>query len=193
MIVTATVVSATPPAPPPPPPPPPRKVRTPLAARTLKPGNRTKALVLLKGAYDLQSQNKIADAISEYTKVIAADPSYFLAYYDLGIAYASIGQPDRALDNYELALMADPNYVNARYNYAVQLQALGYTDDAVAQCKKILAVNPNDATTHWLLGRLYARDRATRAEARDHYQQFLKLAPNSELTRDTRRWLDQNP
>jgi tetratricopeptide (TPR) repeat protein len=193
VVVTATVVSATPPAPPPPPPPPPKKVRTPIAARTLKPGNRTKALLLIKNAYTLQSQNKIADAISVYTQAIATDPSYFLPYYDLAIAYASIGQPERALDNYELALMADPNYVNARYNYAVQLQALGYVDDAIAQCKKILAVNPNDATTHWLLGRLYARDRATYAEARDHYQMFLKLAPNSEIARDTRRWLDQHP
>jgi tetratricopeptide (TPR) repeat protein len=191
-IVTATVVSATPPAPPPPPPPI-KKVRTPIAARTLKPGNRTKALVLFNDAANLQRQNKVADAISEYTQAIATDPSYPQAYYNLAIAYADTGQTERALDNYELALMADPNYVNARFNYAIQLQALGYTDDAITQYKKVLALSPNDATTHLLLGRLYARDRATYAEARDHYQTFLKLAPNSTLARDTRRWLDQNP
>jgi tetratricopeptide (TPR) repeat protein len=150
-------------------------------------------LVFFKNAADLQRQDKLADAIAEYTKVIATDPSYPQAYYNLAIACANIGQTDRALDNYELALMSDPNYVDARFNYALQLQTQGYTDDAIAQCKKILAANPTDATTHWLLGRLYARDRATFAEARDHYQTFLKLAPNSTLARDTRRWLDQNP
>jgi tetratricopeptide (TPR) repeat protein len=191
-IVTATVVSATPPAPPPPPPPP-RKVRTPIAARTLKPGNRTKALVLFNNAATLQRQDKVADAISEYTKVIATDPSFAKAYYNLAIAYGTIGQTERALDNYEVALMADSNYVDARFNYALLLQSQGYTDDAIAQYQKILAANPNDASTHLSLGGLYARNRATYAEARDHYQSFLKLAPNSPLARDIRRWLDQNP
>ncbi|MGO9529068.1 MAG: tetratricopeptide repeat protein [Verrucomicrobiia bacterium] len=191
-IVTATVVSATTSAPPPPPPPP-KKVRTPVAARTLKPGNRSKALVLFRNAADLQHQNKAADAIAEYTKVIAADPSFPKAYYNLAIAYGSIGQTERALDNYELALMADPIYADARFNYALLLQSQGFTDDAIAQFKKILAANPTDASTHLSLGTLYARDRATYPEARDHYQSFLKLAPNSPLARDIHRWLDQNP
>ena len=192
MIVTATVVSATPPAPPPPPPPV-RKVRTSIAARSLKPGNRSKALVLFNNAFSLQRQDKVADAISEYTKAVATDPSFPKAYYNLAIAYGSIGQTERAMDNYELALMADPNYVDARFNYALLLQSQGFTDDAIAQYKKILAANPDDASTHLSLGGLYARDRATYAEARDHYQSFLKLAPNSPLARDIRRWLDQNP
>jgi len=164
-----------------------------MAAHTLKPGDRTKALALFNTAASLQRQNKLADAIALYAKAVAADPSYALAYYNLAIAYANIGQTERALDNYELALMADPNYVNARFNYAIQLQVQGYFDDAIAQYKRVVAANPNDATAHLLLGRLYARDRATYAEARDHYQTFLKLAPNSTLARDTRRWLDQNP
>lgn len=189
-IVTATVLSATAPAPPPPPP---RKLRTPIAARTLKPGNRAKAVALFNNAATLQTHNKVADAISEYAKVIAIDPSFSRAYYNLAIAYGTIGQTERAMDNYELAIMADPNYLDARYNYALLLQSQGYTDDAIAQYKRILAANPNDASTHLVLGRLYARDRATYAEARDHYQSFLKLDPNSPLARDIRRWLDQNP
>jgi tetratricopeptide (TPR) repeat protein len=190
-IVTATVVSATAPAPPAPPPP--RKVRTPIAARALKPGNRSKALVLFRNGLNLQRENKAVDAISEYIKAIAIDPSYTLTYYNLGIAYASIGQTERAMDNYELALMADPNYADARYNYALLLQSQGFTDDAIAQYKKILAANPNDASTHLSLAGLYARNRATYPEARDHYLTFLKLAPTSPLARDIRRWLDQNP
>jgi hypothetical protein len=39
---------------------------------------------------------------------------------------------------------------------------------------------------------LYARNRATFANAREHYQIYLKLSPNSPLARDIRRWLDQN-
>jgi tetratricopeptide (TPR) repeat protein len=190
-VVTATVFSAV--APQPPPPPAPRRLRTPIAPQTLKPGNRNKALVFFNNAAALQRQGKAADAIAEYTKAVAADPAYSRIYYNLAIAYTSIGQTERALDNYELALMADPNYVDARFNYALLLQTTGYTEDAITQFKKILATNPSDATTHLLIGRLYARDRATLPQARDHYQQFLKLAPDSPLARETRHWLDQNP
>lgn len=159
----------------------------------MKPGNRAKALALFNDAANLQRQNKVADAISEYTKVIATDPSFPKTYYNLAIAYGTIGQTERAMDNYELALMADPNYVDARFNYALLLQSQGFTDDAIAQYQKILAANPNDASTHLTLGGLYARDRATYPEARDQYQSFLRLAPNSPIAYEIRRWLDQHP
>jgi tetratricopeptide (TPR) repeat protein len=194
VVVTASVVAATVPPPSPPPPPPPvRKVRTPIAVRTLKPGNRAKATVFFNGGANYQQQGQVANAAAEYVKAVAADPSFAKAYYNLAIAYATLGQPDRALDTYELALVADPHYANARFNYAVLLQEQGYLDDAITQFERILAENPNDAITHFSLGNLYARDRATYAKARDHYQAFLKLSPNSTLSRGVRHWLEQNP
>ena len=96
------------------------------------------------------------------------------------------------MENYELALIANPSSTDARINYAILLQEQGYTDDAITQFEKILAANPNEASAHLSLGGLYAHDRATYAKARDHYQTFLKLSPNSPLARDIRRWLDQN-
>ncbi len=187
LVVTATVVSATMP-PPPPPPAPVKKVRIPIATRTLKPGNRTKALVYYNTGVNDQPQNKIGD----YTKAIATDPTYARAYYNLAITYADIGQHDRALDNYELALIADPNFTDARFNYALLLQDQGYIDDAIVQFEKILAASPDDASVHLSLGALYARDRATYSKARDHYQAFLRLLPNSPPAHSIRRWLDQN-
>ena len=189
-VVTASAVSAA--QPPPPPQPPARKVRTPIATKTLKPGNHTRALAYFNEGVALQLQNKPANAVADYTKAITADPAFAKAYYNLAIAYRNAGQTDRALDNYELALIADPNYADARFNYAVLLQEQGYSDDAIAQFERILAGNPNDASTHLSLGNLYSRDRATYARAREHYQAFLKLSPNSPLARDIRRWLDQN-
>lgn len=189
-VVAAPTVSATPP--PAPPPPPVRKARIPITAKTLKPGNRTQAMVYFNEGVAFQLQNKPANAVSDYTKAITADPAFAKAYYNLAITYRNAGHTDRALDNYELALIADPNFADARFNYAVLLQEQGYSDDAIAQFERILAGNPNDASTHLSLGGLYARDRATYAKARDHYQAFLKLSPNSPLARDIRRWLDQN-
>lgn len=192
-IVTVSVASATEPPPAPPPPPPVRKVRIPIAIRALKAGNRAKATAYYNAGANYQTQDQPAKAVAEYTQAVAADPSFAKAYYNLAIAYTSLGQTARALDTYELALVADSHYGNARFNYAVLLQEQGYVDDAITQFERILVDNPNDAITHFSLGSLYSRDRATYAKARDHYETFLKLAPNSTLSRTVRRWLDQNP
>jgi tetratricopeptide (TPR) repeat protein len=188
-VVTASPISS---PPPPPPPPPVRKIRTPVGVKILKPGNRTKALVYFNGGVKYQEQNDTVNAIVAYARAIAIDPTFPKSYYNQAIAYRAIGQPDRALDNYELALVADPNYADARFNYAILLQEQGYLDDAVTQFERVLVDNPNDATSHFCLGRLYARNPATYDRARAHYQLFLKLSPNSLVSRDVRRWLDQN-
>ncbi len=176
----------------PPPPPPVKKARTPVATRTLKPGNRTKALAYFNDGVKSQQQGKIASAIADYGQAVGADPTFAKAYYNLAIAYRAAGQPERAMENYELALMADPNYADPRFNYAILLQEQGYLDDATAQYAKILQADPNDASAHLSIAGLYARDRATIAKAREHYQAFLRLSPNSPLARDIRRWLEQN-
>jgi tetratricopeptide (TPR) repeat protein len=179
----------------PPPPPvvaPVKKVRIPIATKKLVTGNHTKALTYFNEGVKAQQQGNIASAIASYGKSIAADPAFAKAYFNLAIAYRGAGQPERAMENYELALMADPRYADARYNYAILLQEQGYTDDAIAQFAKILQSNPNDASAQLSIAGLYARDRASLSRAREHYQAFLKLSPNSPLARDIHRWLDQN-
>ncbi|HUJ09083.1 MAG TPA: tetratricopeptide repeat protein [Verrucomicrobiae bacterium] len=169
-----------------------KKTRTPFPVRHLVPGNHTKALVYFNEGVRAQQQGDIAAAVSSYGKAVAIDPAFSKAYFNLAIAYRSAGQTERALENYELALMADPQYADARFNYAILLQEQGYRDDAIAQYTKILEENPNDASAHLSLAGIYARSRTTRPQAREHYQAFLKLSPNSPLARDIRRWLDEN-
>ena len=187
--VTVTAISAN--VSPPPPPPPVKKVRTPVAVKVLKPGNRAKATVYYNSGIKYQLSQP-ATAIAEYTMAVAADPTFAKAYYNLGLAYSNVGQPERAMENYEMALLADSNYADARFNYAILLREQGYTDDAITQLEKMLAENPNDASAHLSVATIYAHDRATFAKARDHYLTFLRLSPNSPAARDIRRWLDQN-
>jgi tetratricopeptide (TPR) repeat protein len=184
-------IAAAPP-PPPPPPAPVKKVRTPIATKILKSGNTAKALSYFNDGVKAQQQGNLTAAIANYGKAVAADPSFKKAYYNLAITYRNAGQPERAMENYELALVADPRYVDARFNYGIVLQEQGYIDDAIVQYAKVLQANPNDATAHLFIAGLYARDRATLDKAREHYQTFLKLSPNSPVAREIRRWLDQN-
>jgi tetratricopeptide (TPR) repeat protein len=180
------------PAPAPAPPPaPPKKTRIALAPHTLKAGNKTKAQAYFAEAVQKHQQNQIANAIQLYGQVIKTDPSYGQAYYNLAIAYRAIKQPDRALDNYELALMVNPGYTDARFNYALLLQEQGYTDDALLQYEKLIQSNPNEANLRLAAANLYALTPATHAKAREHYEVFLRLAPNSSQANAVRRWLDQ--
>jgi regulator of sirC expression with transglutaminase-like and TPR domain len=89
--------------------------------------------------------------------------------------------------------VADPNFNDARFNYAILLQQENYIADALAQYEKILQTNPNEASVRLTVATLYARDPATKAQARQHYQAYLRLVPNAPPSRDIRRWLEQNP
>ncbi len=168
------------------------KRRPPTASRSLPTGNRDEARKYFAEAVKLQQQSKQANAIAYYTQAIKLDPSYTQAYYNLAISYRDSRQFDQAFENYELALMSDPKFHDARYNYAILLQDQGYTFDALEQYEKILHANPNDAAVHLTVAALCARDRSLRPKAREHYETYLKLVPNSPLTRDIRAWLDQN-
>jgi tetratricopeptide (TPR) repeat protein len=174
--------------------PPIAKRRTPIPTRTLKAGNRTRATAYFNQAVQLQQQGKLPAAISSYGKAISVDPTCSQAYYNLAIAYRDSRQFDRALDNYELALMADNKFTDARYNYAILLQDQGCTKDAIAQYETLLQQAPNEAaeTLHLAVATLYVRDPSTFDKAREHYQAYLKLAPNSPAARDIRDWLDHH-
>ena len=81
---------------------------------------------------------------------------------------------------------------DARFNYAILLQQQGFIVDALAQYEKILELNPNEPAVRLTAATLYARDPATRAKARQHYDAYLRLVPNSPMARDIRDWLEKN-
>lgn len=200
----------TPPAPAPPPPPTPpaaatpippavppapepaRKTRPPIPTTPLPAGDRPRAILAFNRGVQLQQTGPLTAAITAYQEAIQLDPSFAAAHYNLAICYRANNQPDLALEHYERALQAFPDYTDARFNYAILLQEQGYVDDAIAQFERIVATNPTHAPARLSLATLYAQNRATRQKAREHYQQYLRLDPNSPLARDIRRWLDQN-
>ena len=168
-----------------------KKKRTPIAVQFLPVGNTAKATVYFHDGAQLQLQHNLSGAIAAYAKAIAADPSFATAYYNTAIAYRELRQNSKALDNYELALIANAAYTDARRNYAILLEQQGYTDDAIEQYETILRINQADAAAHRAVATIYARDPATVSKARQHYEAYLRLAPDSPLARDIRRWLDQ--
>ncbi len=168
-----------------------KKKRIPVAVKLLRAGDRAKASVYFNDGVKLHQQHNLSGAISAYAKATAADPTLAIAYYNAAIAHRELGQINKALDNYELALIANPSYTDARHNYAILLEQQSYFDDAIEQYETILRINRADAAAHRAVAAIYARDPATISKARQHYEAYLRLAPDSPLAHDIQRWLDQ--
>ena len=69
--------------------------------------------------WDLQDQGRVEEAISCYQKAILLDPSYVVAYNDLGIAFEREGQTERAKQMYLEAIKTAPDYPNSYTNLAL--------------------------------------------------------------------------
>ena len=68
-------------------------------AATLDPNNAGAYLQLGILAF---SQNRVAQAIEEYSRAIAADPNLSDAHYRLGVAYERAGQPAKAKEEFQI-------------------------------------------------------------------------------------------
>jgi len=68
---------------------------------------------------ELQRTGNIDEAMALYQKAIELDPSYQIAYNDLGILYEGKGFIDRAEECYLKAVKIDPDYLSAYTNLAL--------------------------------------------------------------------------
>ena len=55
-------------------------------------------------------------AIQDYDWAIRLNPEYWKAFYNRGIAYADLGQYERAIQDYDAAIPLNPEYAVAYYN-----------------------------------------------------------------------------
>lgn len=63
-------------------------------------------------------------------QVIAEGRPFADAFHLLGVAFALLGQPDRALEAFDQALLRNPRYLEALVHRALALSALGRGDEA---------------------------------------------------------------
>jgi len=188
------------PKPPPPPPvvtpvpaapPPPRYIyRNPSKPAA---GDRASANLSFSQAARAQTGGHASEAIADYRKAVEADPSFFEAWYNLGLAaYQSADWP-QSLAAYEQALAINPADLQARFNFALALQKANYPLDAAAELESILASHPDDVSAHFTLGNLFAQSLHLPRKAHDHYVRVLQLEPRHPQAAAIRYWLAAHP
>jgi len=58
------------------------------------------------------------DAVADFAQAIALDPKYARPWYNRGVAYAKLGQYDKAADDYETFLKLVPAHAGAHNSLA---------------------------------------------------------------------------
>jgi tetratricopeptide (TPR) repeat protein len=140
-----------------------------------------------------QQAHRLPEAVQSYRLATQADPSFFDAHYNLGLAATDAGNLPAALAAYEHALAAQPQSLDARYNFALVLKQANYLTDAVIELERVLASYPNETRAHLVLGNLYAQQFHQPAKARQHYLRVLEVEPHNPQAGTIRYWLAANP
>jgi tetratricopeptide (TPR) repeat protein len=156
-------------------------------------GNRQEAERAFTQGARAYGAGSLAEAILAYQTATQADPAYFDAHYNLGLAAAQAGRLPQSLIAYETALAIEPESVNARYNFALGLKQAGCLLDAANELERILSGHATETRAHLALANLYAEQLRQPARARTHYNRVLVLEPRHPQAYEIRRWLVQNP
>ena len=120
----------------------------------------------------------MAEAIEKYKRVITltSDPGLLAATYaNLGTAYRSLGEDEKARTSYDQALQLNPNQYNAYLGRGELLEKQSRMEDAISNYSKAVELRPTDKG-FLLLGRAFERT-GRRSEALAAYQAALKLSP----------------
>jgi hypothetical protein len=75
------------------------------------------------------------------------------------------------------------------YNLGCAYKAAGDSRKAEAELLKAAELDPHDAVTHYNLGILYDDDLKDKKKAKEHYEKYLLLAPNSKDAPSVLEWM----
>lgn len=164
-----------------------------LAPSAPKAGDRREAEVALSQGQQAQRANRNAEALQSFRRATLLDPTYFEAYYCLGLTAFKARSFQAALSAWENALALRPDNSDARYNFALTLKATNYAQDAADELEKLLSLHPDEARGHLTLGNLYAEQLRNIPRARQHYNKVLQLDPRNPQAPAIRYWLVANP
>jgi protein O-mannosyl-transferase len=115
------------------------------------------------------------DSLTLWDDTLAKNPSCWLAYNNVGAAFASQGQVGYAIDYYRKAVAINPDYFFAQNNLGIALASCGRFDEAIEHYRKALEIKPGSAEIHLNLGMALA-GRGSHAEALEHFQKALSIA-----------------
>lgn len=151
----------------------------PIAPRAEPPAAGQTAYRWFIAGCDAEAAGDDAAAEAAYRKALAKDPGIAAAHTNLGNVLYRAGKRDEARACYERALDLDPEQPEARFNLGNVLDDLGETELAIAELRHVATRCPEFADAHYNLAVILARVGGV-AQARAHFEAYLRLDPDSE-------------
>lgn len=159
------------------------------------PGDRIKAQQLFAEGVQAQRDRRFRDAETLYRAATQADPGFFEAQSNLGLAAYDQGDLAQSLLAYETALAINPASFSARFNFALALKKANYIQDAAVELEKLVAPGQTPesparlALAHLTVANLYAEQFHQFTAARSHYTKVIELDPQNPQATAIRYWL----
>ena len=82
-------------------------------------------------------------AISDFTQIIAINPSHMQAYLNRGNAYLKSGAFQTALADYNKVIEIDPGYADGYFNRAIVYRLMAEREKAIADYRHAIALAPD--------------------------------------------------
>ena len=123
------------------------------------------------------------EAVAEFERALAVDPSFADADVGLGFTYNKLGEFEKSLEFFDKAIRVSPYDRGVPYWYGGKAWAnfgLKNYDQAIDLARRVIAINPNIANIHLdLVAALALTGRD--AEAREALQRYLALPSTGPL------------
>jgi tetratricopeptide (TPR) repeat protein len=136
----------------------------------------TMGLILLK-------KRRVSDALKEFEKAVALDPTYVEAQLNIGAIALSSRQYDKAQKAFEAVLARKSDSIDATVGLGVALRGQKKYDDAEAQYKKAAQLDPKNCAVPYNLGLLYqdykadpTGQNANLKQAQEFYRQYASCS-----------------
>ena len=100
----------------------------------------------------LQDEGHLDEAMAQYRRAIAEQPTYAPAYNNLATALRKAGKSTEAQATYEHALQLQPGFATAHFNLANLLLDEGHADAAASHFEQAMTEEPPSADVHNNLG-----------------------------------------
>jgi tetratricopeptide (TPR) repeat protein len=119
-----------------------------------------------------------AEAVPHAERVLEDEPGNLTALRVRYEGYTKLGDTEKVGEALEALAVADPEFGAGKlYNRAVELFNAGGVDQAQQLLEQAISLDADHAKSHYMLGLCYVNLGDT-AEAKDHLQKFLDMAPD---------------
>jgi len=135
--------------------------------------------------------------IAEYSEALKRNPNdasakdaLASAHYRRGLAFTSIGEHAKSIDDYSRAICYEPNYIFALKKRGWAYLEVGDYDKAIEDFEKIQRFHPNDANARENLATAYSSRGMAYDQNGDYacaisdYKKVLCLTPDDDTTRE---------